>query len=105
MGSCVVRFYRKNFVIFCLACSTSKDCKNGWMCNFDYDIDGFCEDCEDLLTADDCYASGFATEAGINECVQQCTFGNVATTTGTSTTGLMNIFIIVYSGNMDFLFT
>ena len=56
-------------------CNTLIDCEDGLMCNFDNMINGFCENCPNSATDDDCIAQGFITEAGTNECIKQCVKG------------------------------
>ena len=58
-------------------CGTSKDCQPGWMCNFDYGVKGgFCENCANFPTTDDCHKTGFITTTGTNECIQHCSSNN-----------------------------
>jgi len=40
-------------------------------CNFDYGVDGFCEDCSDFVDVDHCYNDGLP-EAGANDCAFRC---------------------------------
>jgi len=50
-------------------CSSSSHCPVGWMCNFDFTINGFCEDCPDY----ECYKAAFTTNIGTQECKKVCT--------------------------------
>jgi len=60
-----------------LTCSSSVDCRDGhglghWMCNFDNEIDGFCEPCDHHHDYDACIASTFITNKGTDECFKVC---------------------------------
>ena len=53
-------------------CTSSDDCDNGGMCNYDYGSNGgFCETCPGD-TEQACIATGFHTELGTEECKKLC---------------------------------
>ena len=49
------------------------------MCNFDYDKSGFCENCANFPTIEDCHDTGFITTTGTHECIKKCTSDNSKT--------------------------
>ena len=56
-------------------CRNSTECKEflnteSGFCNFDHNITGFCESCEDIFES--CVGQGFLCERGFRECSSTC---------------------------------
>ena len=54
-------------------CNNSDQCDNGRnMCNFDGEMHGFCENCANYRSPEDCQGTGFITARGFDNCIKHC---------------------------------